>query len=232
MNVAEVGALRRAVGGRHRRRARTFLVTFVSIAGSLAVGSVTVGWWMGALFCSVVLAHEAGHYVVARVAGLHRSGPIVVFPLGGCVVLDSQGMDRRPRAEASIILAGPLCGGLCAWLGASAWWATSNPWFYAFAIVSIWVNLLNLLPVGALDGGRLARLIRLPAPAGWLLSAPAVAAIASPIGIGVFVAAAALGRFDAPVIAVDDRRAVRVIVVCGTALVAVSLIALKRLLQA
>lgn len=210
---------------------RTSVPTLVSLAGSLAVGSVTLGWWTAALFASVVMAHEAGHYAVARAAGLHRSGPVVIFPLGGFVALDSEGMDKRPRAEASIILAGPLFGCACAWMSAIAWWATTSPWFHAFAVASTWVNLLNLLPVGALDGGRLARLIRIPAPAGWMMSAPVIAAITTPIGVGVFLAAAALGRFDRPVIAAHDRRAVRAIVVVGAGLVGSSLLLLQRVLQ-
>ena len=51
-------------------------------------------------------------------------------------------------------LAGPLAGSLTAAACALLWWATGNGIWAALARAGAWLNVLNLIPVWALDGGQ------------------------------------------------------------------------------
>ncbi|MCP9491667.1 MAG: hypothetical protein MSC31_17610 [Solirubrobacteraceae bacterium MAG38_C4-C5] len=161
-----------------------------------------------------------GHYALARVGGVAVSSPIVVVPLGGYVVVDGARLDRNPRAEASVVTAGPLAGALAA---VSVAWASNSTWSETFVHVSLWVNVLNLLPVGALDGGRLARLAGLHPAVGWAVGAPA--ALWNPWLLTAMIPAALLGDRHAAHIAERERHAVRRIAL-GGAFISLTLLAI------
>src|SRR5258708_14800828 len=105
-------------------------------------------------FMIVILVHETGHAVVMRAKGL-RPGILVFIPfLGGAVTPNEQ--PRNAYDDAQIGLAGPLAGTLASlaalqvykWTGASA--------YLVIAFLGFIINLLNLLPLGMLDGGRIS----------------------------------------------------------------------------
>jgi Zn-dependent protease len=105
-------------------------------------------------FMIIILVHETGHAVVMRAKGL-RPGILVFIPfLGGAVTPNEQ--PRNAYDDAQIGLAGPLAGTFASlaalqlykWTGASA--------YLFIAFLGFIINLLNLLPLGMLDGGRIS----------------------------------------------------------------------------
>lgn len=159
-----------------RVAARALPIGFIASAGSfgisLVLGEIVFGWYLSLLFCAVVLAHELGHWALARLARTAIGGPLVIFPLGGLTFSRPALGKRRQRAQATVFAAGPIAGALFATVAGCLWWMTGIQWLLLFAQFSIWLNLLNLLPVGVLDGGRLARLAGVPTVIGALASAP------------------------------------------------------------
>jgi membrane-associated protease RseP (regulator of RpoE activity) len=141
---------------------RSLAITVVSVSLSLLIGGLTWSWRFAAVFCLLVLAHEIGHWTVARVGGISVGGPMVIFPLGGVAFAMPWRRVRHERAHAAVIAAGPLSGALFGTLAAGYWLLTHNPDALWFARASATFNLLQLTPVGVLDGGRLARLAGLP----------------------------------------------------------------------
>jgi Zn-dependent protease/CBS domain-containing protein len=122
-----------------------------------------------------VAAHEIGHVLVARHAGLIPKA-VVLLPLSGVTVFDESRAGQPESAEAAwkrevrIALTGPLVNLVCAMIAAGVIFATvpgANLWKWPFLQSSnlprslVWANLyiagLNLLPAYPLDGGRVLR---------------------------------------------------------------------------
>jgi len=122
-----------------------------------------------------VAAHEIGHMLVARRAGLIPKA-VILLPLGGVTVFDESRIEKPDSAdtawkrEVSIALTGPLVNLACAMIAAGVIVATvpgANLGKWPFLQSSnlprslVWANLyiagLNLLPAYPLDGGRVLR---------------------------------------------------------------------------
>jgi Zn-dependent protease len=135
------GAMQYAVAG------GSMLVTVIAYATEFRLGLV-IG------FVLITLIHEVGHAVVIRAKGL-RAGYMVFIPfIGGAVTLKDQ--PRSVYDDAQIGLAGPFAGTLAS-LGALLIFKISgNPLYLLIALTGFILNLINLLPIGMLDGGRIS----------------------------------------------------------------------------
>jgi Zn-dependent protease len=128
-----------------------FLGLFVSVAAYALLG----GWRWGLGLVALILVHELGHYFEARRQGLRPSLPMFVPFFGAYVTIKHAGL--TPWRSALIAIAGPFVGGLGAvvcWVVASA--NDSQLWF-TLAYTGFFLNLFNLIPIGFLDGGAIAR---------------------------------------------------------------------------
>ncbi len=122
-----------------------------------------------------VAAHEIGHMLVARRAGLIAKA-VILLPLSGVTIFDETRSETPPSAAAiwkrdvSIALAGPLVNLAFAMISAAVIFVAlpgANLFQWPFLQSSnlprslVWANLylagLNLLPAYPLDGGRVLR---------------------------------------------------------------------------
>lgn len=175
----------------HLVSAALFVATCVS---TTAVGGVAFSLPL----MTILVAHEMGHYVTARIHGVPASPPYFVpMPIAllgtmGAVIVQSETADRRKLID--IGAAGPLAGLVVAipvlFYGLTlspvgppvpAGWQEGNSLLYAilkYATKGEWlpgagrdvlvhptamagwaglfVTMLNLLPIGQLDGGHIA----------------------------------------------------------------------------
>lgn len=105
-------------------------------------------------FVLITLIHEIGHAVVIRAKGL-RAGFLVFIPfIGGAVTLKDQ--PRSAYDDAQIGLAGPIAGTLASLVSLEIFKVNHNPLYLLIASVGFIINLINLLPLGPLDGGRIS----------------------------------------------------------------------------
>jgi Zn-dependent protease len=96
--------------------------------------------------------HEAGHVWAMLRSGMKVRGMYLV-PLLGALTVSEDAFTTR-RQQAYVALNGPVWGAASAFAAAGLWLATREP---VLASVAAWwalLNLLNLLPVVPLDGGR------------------------------------------------------------------------------
>jgi Zn-dependent protease len=141
-----------------------FVGTVLLVAGSLkflgifvAVGGYALiwGWRFGVGFVLLILVHELGHYVEARRQGLNPQIPVFIPFLGAYVALRNQPFD--PWRNALVSVAGPVAGGVgalaCLVYGA----AVDSDLLRALAYFGFMLNLINLAPIGILDGGHILR---------------------------------------------------------------------------
>ena len=151
----------------------SWLIIFFLITYSLAVGDLPMRfrdwepilyWAVAAavaiLFFASVLAHELSHALVARRLGMEVRD-ITFFIFGGAASLE--GDAKRPRDEALIAAAGPVCSLV---IGAVLWGIgvfVSQPQLFALIgwlwFLNITLGLFNLIPGFPMDGGRILRAI-------------------------------------------------------------------------
>jgi Zn-dependent protease len=126
--------------------------TLLSMLLSLGVYWTAWGWKFALGLVLSIYVHEMGHVIALRRYGFKATAPMFVPGLGALVRLQQQIVN--PREDAEIGLAGPIYGLGAALASLGLWRLTGEPIFAAIAGVGAWLNLLNLLPIASLDGGR------------------------------------------------------------------------------
>lgn len=128
-----------------------FLGIFVSVGGYALIW----GWRFGVGFVILILVHELGHYVEARRQGLNPQLPVFIPFLGAYVALRNQPFD--PWRNALVSVAGPVAGGIGALACLVYGNAVDSDLLRALAYAGFFLNLINLIPIGILDGGHILR---------------------------------------------------------------------------
>ncbi len=166
---------------------------------AMALYALVFGWKYAVGFVLMLFIHELGHFIAARKRGLRAGLPTFIPFLGAWTELKDQPHDAE--TEAFVGLGGPLLGTVAA---LACYWAARNwelSWLLAVAYSGFFLNLINLIPVSPLDGGRIMAVV---SPRIWLLGAPIIVYMAwrsfSPIWliIGIFAVPYVLQalRFD------------------------------------
>jgi Zn-dependent protease len=126
--------------------------TSATMLVSIGAYSLIWGWKFAIGFVLLLLVHELGHVIQLRREGVEASAPMFIPFLGAFISAKSLGDDAA--AEARVGLAGPIIGSVATLIPLGIWLATGNEFWQALAYVGFFINLLNLLPVLPLDGGR------------------------------------------------------------------------------
>jgi Zn-dependent protease len=119
---------------------------------SIAAYALAFGWPFAVGFVLLLFIHEMGHVIQLRREGVEASAPIFIPFLGAVIAAKSLGKDAA--AEARVGLAGPILGTIGTLIPLAVWLATGSDLWRALAYVGFFLNLINLLPVLPLDGGR------------------------------------------------------------------------------
>jgi Zn-dependent protease len=132
-----------------------FILKFFGIF--VAVGAYTLiwGWRFAVGLVLLILVHELGHYVEAKLQGLDPQLPVFIPFLGAYVALRNSRFD--PWVNARVSLAGPIAGGAAAAVCLGVGEAIDSRLWLALAYTGFLLNLFNLIPVWILDGGHIYR---------------------------------------------------------------------------
>ena len=154
-SLERIGGLAVLIGGAALKWGFLF-AKFFAFFISFAAYTFWFGSWHFALgFVLLILVHELGHAAEARRQGLHVSLPTFIPLLGAFVTIRHAGLS--PLRSSLIALAGPFAGGV----GTAVVWAVgsarSSSWLVVLANLGFLLNVFNLLPIGFLDGGSVAR---------------------------------------------------------------------------
>jgi len=194
-------ALLAADAGGVSRRARMLLMV-----GTAALTWAAFAWTSETLFAALLLLtlalHEGGHYLAMRRFDYTRL-KVFFVPFLGAAVSGHRG-DAPAWQRVLIYLAGPVPGlvlgaALLASLNAALLPASTSLWLLAVLLVVL--NLVNLLPLEPLDGGRIVSLLlcaRHPRARTLLFavgvgSLAALAYLTASHALGIFAALVALG---------------------------------------
>jgi Zn-dependent protease len=128
------------------------LTTSGTMLVSIAAYALIWPWTFAIGFVLLLLLHELGHVIQLRREGVEASAPMFIPFLGAVISAKSLGDDAA--AEARVGLAGPILGTIATLIPLGIWLATGEQFWRALAYIGFFINLLNLLPVLPLDGGR------------------------------------------------------------------------------
>ncbi|GAB2676196.1 site-2 protease family protein [Paenibacillus thermoaerophilus] len=142
-------------------KGKTALLLLSKAAGPILSMLVTIGAYafiypfgFALGFVVMILIHELGHVWAAKRKGLPVTLPMFIPFLGAFIALK-----RNPRdaeTEAYIAYGGPLLGTIGALAAYAVGKSFDIPLLIAVAYVGFFLNLINLLPIKPLDGGRIA----------------------------------------------------------------------------
>ena len=136
------------------------LVKFSTIFIAVAAYALIWGWTFAAGLVFLILLHELGHFIEAKREGLDPKLPVFI-PLIGAYVKYTRG---NPWQTARVALAGPILGGVASLAFLVVGISQGSDLLKALAYFGFFLNLVNLAPIGFLDGGaiwRSAKLLRL-----------------------------------------------------------------------
>jgi Zn-dependent protease len=136
-------------------------LTVVSSGVTALLYAQLFGWSFAVGIVFLILVHESGHLVVARLMGMPVTLPVLIPFLGAFVRM--QQSPRTVAQESLMAIGGPVLGSLAAGLcyaGSLAMPGTSlGQLLRALAYFGFLINLFNLVPVTPLDGGRVLSLL-------------------------------------------------------------------------
>ena len=140
----------------------------------LATGvyAIVFGWRYAVGIVAMLFVHEMGHYLAARQRGVDVGMPTFIPFVGAWIELKQKPHDAE--TEAYIGLAGPMLGTVGA---IGAYFLARNygtSWLLAVAYTGFFINLINLIPLPPLDGGRVTAVL---SPRIWLLGVPIIGAM-------------------------------------------------------
>jgi Zn-dependent protease len=125
--------------------------TFLTMLVSFGAYALFFGPWAAAGIVVMIFVHEMGHVIEIRRQGMKATAPIFI-PFFGAAIFQRQHA-QSPIHQAQIGIAGPLAGTVGATAAFVGYAATHSPILLVWAYFGFFVNLLNLIPFGMLDGG-------------------------------------------------------------------------------
>lgn len=128
------------------------LTTLGTMFISIVAYGLAFGWPFAVGFVLLLFVHEMGHVLQLRREGVEASAPVFIPFVGAVIAAKSMGEDAA--AEARVGLAGPILGTVGTLIPLAIWLATGSDLWRALAYIGFFINLINLLPVLPLDGGR------------------------------------------------------------------------------
>jgi Zn-dependent protease len=132
----------------------------LSMAGFFVATIPYMGWQFGLQLLVIILLHELGHLFAMQFFGYRDTSMLFIPFLGGVAMGKNEKATLSQKFWISIL--GPLPGIL---LGMMMLFASpSFSWWHGFGLLMVGINLLNLLPIYPLDGGKIVSLLLQPYP--------------------------------------------------------------------
>ena len=132
-------------------KAVPILTTAASLLISFGLYAAFAGPTFAAALVIMILVHEMGHVIEIQRQGLRATAPIFIPFVGAAIFQQQHPQDALRQAEIGI--AGPVAGTVGATAAYVLYGVTGWDFFAIAAALGFFLNLLNLIPAGMLDGG-------------------------------------------------------------------------------
>ena len=108
-----------------------------------------------ALLVLVIVLHELGHYIAMRSYG-YSNVKMLFIPMLGAFVSGSP-IRVDPGKKLVVLFAGPLPGIVLGMIFAMIYSRTQQHIYYQLALMFIFLNVFNLIPLTPMDGGQIVQ---------------------------------------------------------------------------
>ena len=134
-----------------------FGIKAAGIVGSVGLYTYLLNWKMAVALVVFIIIHEYGHVWAMRHCGIKVTGVYIIPGFGGVALADDKTFGSA-RNEAYIAIMGPVVSFVLFVVPAALYFLYSkDPQWAAIAAVMAFVNVINLLPINPLDGGRILK---------------------------------------------------------------------------
>ncbi|HEX5668005.1 MAG TPA: site-2 protease family protein [Chitinophagaceae bacterium] len=106
-----------------------------------------------AFLLAVIIIHESGHFIAMRSFGYSNVRMLFVPMFGAFVSGQPAAVD--PGKKMIVLFSGPLPGIILGMISVLVYTVTHQYFFYLLALMFIFLNVFNLLPVTPMDGGQM-----------------------------------------------------------------------------
>lgn len=137
------------------------LLKFGKFGGALITMFLSIGAYalVAPLYFAVglvvmIFIHEMGHVIAAKRKGLPVTAPVFIPFLGALITMKKNPLDAV--TEAYIAFGGPLLGTIGALAAFLLGVEFDSKVLISISYIGFFLNLINLLPIHPLDGGRIA----------------------------------------------------------------------------
>jgi len=159
-----------------------FVGTGLSMLVSAGAYALLYPVWFAVGIVVLIWVHEMGHVLQLRREGIRASAPMFIPFLGAFIGMKE--MPKNALAEARVGLAGPVLGTLGGLATVGLYALTLNPLFLGLAFFNFLLNLVNLIPVLPLDGGRAVGAL---SPVVWVFGLVLMAALSIVVPFMLFI---------------------------------------------
>ena len=113
-----------------------------------------LGFLNGLALIISLYVHEYGHFIMADELGLKPKHPRFI-PFLGAYVKHNETFNKKEQYKIAIM--GPLLGGILGIISFYIYLLFGGKFFYQLALISLILNLANLIPFAILDGGHIVK---------------------------------------------------------------------------
>jgi Zn-dependent protease len=152
--------LRRRISALHRAAAAApatpgWASAIARTGGSMIVSMLVYAFFLGPRFAIgfvlLIWVHEMGHVIALRRYGVRAAAPLFIPFVGAVITI---GRLRNAAEEAIVGIGGPVLGTVGALVCFALYQTTHRGILLDLSFWGFSINLLNLLPIPPLDGGR------------------------------------------------------------------------------
>lgn len=130
--------------------------TKIALAGtSFALYAYMFTWKFALVIMVQLFIHEYGHIWAMKRCGIKTKG-IYFIPFFGGAAVASESFKTR-WDEVYVAMMGPVFGFMCAVTSYALWLYTGQAFYAAAASWMAMLNVINLIPINPLDGGRVMK---------------------------------------------------------------------------
>lgn len=140
-----------------------FKIGLLFLSMAVSVWAYAAAWGLGVPaaigFVALILIHELGHWVAFRYKKIPVGLPVFVPFIGAFVA--AKAPVASPVDMGDIALAGPIAGTAASFACLGLGNVLGGPFWPYLGLLGLYMNLFNLIPIGFLDGGRIAKVVTL-----------------------------------------------------------------------
>lgn len=142
---------------RRERKGHISITVLSMIIFAITFSLIIEDYLLIAILVGVLLFHELGHFTVMKIFG-YKNLKMLFLPFIGAMVSGKKKVYSQIEG-AIMLLAGPVPGIIVGYILLEIGWSSEITFLVQLGVISILLNVMNLIPIDPLDGGQLVKVL-------------------------------------------------------------------------